>query len=88
MVKTFFLFSREVFELEISPIPIFASSFQGLLDEQVKFSLRPTQQLTFDGLKQLPIETNFVEFFFKIPQRQKSFIISLMSAFALAGEII
>ena len=30
-------FPREVFELEISPIPIFASSFQGLSDEQVKF---------------------------------------------------
>ena len=29
-----------------SPIPIFASSFQGLLDGQIKFSLGPTQQLT------------------------------------------
>ena len=41
-------FSWEVFELEISPIPIFVSSFQGLSDEQVKFSLWPTHQLTID----------------------------------------
>ena len=42
--KTFCLFSREVFELQTSPMPIFASSFQGLSDGQIKFSLRPTQQ--------------------------------------------
>ena len=47
--KAFCWFSREVFELEMIPIPIFASSFQGLSDEQVKFSLRPTQQLTLDN---------------------------------------
>ena len=41
-------FSLEVFELEISPISIFASSFQGLSDEQVKISLRPTKQLTVE----------------------------------------
>ena len=46
--KTFCWFSREVFELEIRPIPIFASSFQGLSDKQVKFSLRPAQQLTLE----------------------------------------
>ena len=46
--KTFCWFSREVFKLEISTIPIFATSFQGLSDEQVKFSLWPTQQLTLD----------------------------------------
>ena len=46
--KVFCWFSWEVFKLEISPIPIFASSFQGLSDEQVKFSLQPTQQLTLD----------------------------------------
>ena len=48
LVKTFCWFFRDVFELQISPIPIFASSFQGLSDGQVKFSLWPTQQLTFD----------------------------------------
>ena len=46
--KAFCWFSLEVFELEISPIPIFASSFQGLSDEQLKFSLQSTQQLTLD----------------------------------------
>ena len=48
LVKTLSWFYREVFELNISPIPIFASSFQELLDGQIKFSLRLTQQLTVD----------------------------------------
>ena len=48
LIKTICWFSQEVFELQISPIPIFASSFQGLSDEQVTFSLRLTQQLTLD----------------------------------------
>ena len=46
--KTFCWFSSEVFELQISPIPIFASSFQELSDGQINFSLQPTQQLTLD----------------------------------------
>ena len=46
--KAFSWFFREVFELKISPIPILASSFQGLSDEQVKFSLWLMQQLTLE----------------------------------------
>ena len=46
--KNFLLILREVFELQISPIPIFASSFQEISDGQIKFSLQPTQQLTLD----------------------------------------
>ena len=48
--KNILLIFSKIFELEISPrpIPIFASSFQGLSDEQVKFLLRTTQQLTLD----------------------------------------
>ena len=48
LIKTICWFSQEVFELQISPIPIFASSFQGLSDELIKFSLRPIQQLKLD----------------------------------------
>ena len=48
LVKYFCWFSREGFELQISPIPIFAYLFQGLSNGQIKFSLRPTQQLTLD----------------------------------------
>ena len=46
--KAFCWFFLKVFELEISPIPIFTSSFQGLSDEQSKFSLWSTQQLTLN----------------------------------------
>ena len=48
LVKPFSCFSREVFELQIRPMPIFESSFQGLSDGQKKYSLWPTQELKFD----------------------------------------
>ena len=43
--KIFCWFSREVFELETNPILIFASFFQGLSLEHIRFLLQPTQQL-------------------------------------------
>ena len=41
--KAFCWFSWEVFELKTNAIPIFASSFQELLHEPIRFLLWPTQ---------------------------------------------
>ena len=42
------IFSGSIYKVEIRTLPILASSFQGLSDEQIEFSLRPTQQLTLE----------------------------------------
>ena len=72
--EKFCWFSREVFEIQISPIPIFVSSFQG-------FSDGPTQQLTLDktwfwAIYLTDKKTFFLVRNFKYFLKGKSFIIS------------